>query len=137
MCHPLPVSAVTHFLDGLFRLPCSNSNLLHLFMLALCLVAQLCPTLCDLMDCSLPRSSVHGHSPGKNTGASCHALFQGIFSTQGLNPGLLHCRWILYHVNYQESPRILEWVAYPFSRGFSRPRNQTRVCHIAGGFCTS
>ena len=60
MCHPLPVSAVTHFLDGLFRLPCSNSNLLHLFMLALCLVAQLCPTLCYPMDCGPPGSSVHG-----------------------------------------------------------------------------
>ena len=40
----------------------------------LCLVAQLCLTLCDLMDCSLPISSVHGNSPGKNTGVGCHAL---------------------------------------------------------------
>ena len=36
-------------------------------------------------------------SPGKNTGVDCHFLLQGIFPTQGLNPGLLHCRWILYH----------------------------------------
>ena len=41
-------------------------------------------------------SSVHGDSPGKNTGVGCHALLQGIFSTQGSNPGLLHCRRILY-----------------------------------------
>ena len=39
--------------------------------------------------------------PGKNTGVGCHALFQGIFPTQGLNPGLQHCRWILYHLSHQ------------------------------------
>ena len=60
----------------------------------LCLVIQSCSTLCDPMDCSLPGSSVHGDSPGKNTGVSCHSLLQQIFPTQGLNPGLLHCRWI-------------------------------------------
>ena len=51
-------------------------------------VAQLRPTLCDPMDCSLPGPSVHGGSPGKNTGVGCHALLQGICTTQGLNPGL-------------------------------------------------
>ena len=45
---------------------------------------------------SPPGSSVQGDSPGKNTGMGCHALLQGIFPTQGLNPGLLHCRHILY-----------------------------------------
>ena len=44
------------------------------------------------MDCSPPGSSVHGDSAGKNTGVGCHALFQGIFPTQGSSPGLLHCR---------------------------------------------
>ena len=44
-------------------------------------------------------------------------LLQGIFPTQGLKPDLLHCRQILYHLSYQGSPRILAWVAYPFSRG--------------------
>ena len=53
----------------------------------LCLVAQSCPTLCNPMDCSLPGSSVHGDSLGKNMGVGCHALFQGIFPTQGSNPG--------------------------------------------------
>ena len=53
-------------------------------------VAQLCPTLCDPMDCSLLGSSVHGDSPGKNTGVGCCALLQGIFLTQGLNLCLLH-----------------------------------------------
>ena len=55
----------------------------------LCLVAQLCPTLCDPMDCSSPGTSVHDDSLGKNTGMGCHALLQGIFPTQGSNPGLL------------------------------------------------
>ena len=55
-------------------------------------VAQLSPTLCDPMDCSLPGSSVH-------------EIFQ---------------------------ERILEWVAISFSRGFSQPRDQTRVYHTAG-----
>ena len=43
-------------------------------------------------------------SPGKNTGVGCHFLLQGIFPTQGLNPGLLHCRQILYQLSYQGSP---------------------------------
>ena len=68
-----------------------------------CLVAQLCPTLCNPMDCSLPGSFVHGDSPSKNTGVGCRALLQGIFSTQGSNLDLLHCRWILNHLNYQGS----------------------------------
>ena len=55
-----------------------------------CWVPQSCPTLCDPMDCSPPRSSVHGDSPSKNTGVGCHFLIQGIFRTQELNPCLLH-----------------------------------------------
>ena len=89
----------------------------------LCLVTQSCLTLCDLMGCSPPGSSVHGYSPGKNIGVGCHALLQGIFPTQGSNPGLLHCKWILYRLSHQGRPRMLEWVAYPFSRGSSQPRN--------------
>ena len=69
-----------------------------------CVVAKLCPTLCDPTDCSPPGSSVHGISPGKNTGVSCHALLQGIFPTRGSNPGLPHCRWILYCLSHQGSP---------------------------------
>ena len=88
----------------------------------LCLVTQLCLTLYDSTNCSPPGSSVHGSSLGKNTGVACHALLQGIFPTQGLNPGLPNCRQILYHLSHQGSPRILEWVAYPFSRGSSPPR---------------
>ena len=67
-----------------------------------CLIAQLCPTLCNPMDCSPPGSPVHGDSPGKNTGVDCHSLLQRIFLTQGYNPGLLHCRQILYRLSYRE-----------------------------------
>ena len=91
----------------------------------LCLVTQSCLTLCDPMDCCLPGSSVHGDSPGENTGVGGHALLQGIFATQESNPGLPHCRQILYRLSHQGSPRILEWVAYPLFRGSSWPRNQT------------
>ena len=83
----------------------------------LCLVAQSCLTLCDPMDGSPPGSSVHADSPGKNTGVGCYAHLQGIFPTQGSNPSLLHCRQIPYRLNHQGSPRILQWVAYLFSRG--------------------
>jgi len=55
------------------------------------------------MDCSPPGLSVHGDSPGKNIGKGCHALLQGIFPTQGPNPGLPHCRQILYQLSYQGS----------------------------------
>ena len=61
------------------------------------------------------------NSPGQNTGVGSLSLLQGIFPTQGSNPGLPHCRQILYQLNHKGSPRILEWVAYPFSRGSSDP----------------
>ena len=88
------------------------------------------------MDCGLPGSSVSGDSPGKNTGVGCHVLLQGIFSTQGSNSGLLHCRRILYCLSHQRSPRILAWVACPFSRGNSQPRSWTRVSCIVGSWAT-
>ena len=76
--------------------------------------------------CSPPGSSVHGDSLSKNTGVGCHALLQVTFPTQSSNPSLPHCRQILYCLSHQGSPRILEWVAYPFSRGSCRSRSQTR-----------
>ena len=71
-------------------------------------VTQLCPTLCDPTDCSW-------NSPGQNIGVGSLSLLQGIFPTQGSNPGLPHCRQTLYQLSHQGSPRILEWVAYSFS----------------------
>ena len=73
------------------------------FPLIMCLATQSCPTLCNPTDCNLPASSVRWDSQGKNTGVGCHALLQGIFPTQGLNPGLLHCRWIVYCLSHQGS----------------------------------
>ena len=65
----------------------------------LCLVTQLCPTLCDPRDDSLPGSLVSGDSPAKNTGVGSHSLLQGVFPTQGSNQGLPHCRKILYRLS--------------------------------------
>ena len=61
---------------------------------------------------------------------------RGIFPTQGLNPGLPHCKQILYHLR-QGSLRILERIAYSFSRGTSQPRNRSRVSCIAGRLLTN
>ena len=123
-------------------------------------VTQLCPTLSDSMDCSLPGSSIHGifqakvnfegsnadpdiyvlmwceseslsvvsdslwpqrlqparllcprNSPGKNNGVANCSFRQGILPTQGSNPGLPHCRWILYRLSHHRGPRKLEWVS--------------------------
>ena len=63
------------------------------------------------------------NSPGQKTGALSLSLLQGIFPTLGSNPGLPHCRWILYQLSHKGSPRILEPVACRFSRGSSRTRN--------------
>ena len=92
------------------------------------------------MDCSLPASSVHGDSLGKNTWVGCQFLLQGIFPTQESNPGILHCRQILYQLSYEGSRKnyLEQWKCYllsciwvfatpwtvacwaPLSRGFSR-----------------
>ena len=57
------------------------------------------------------------NSPDQDTGMSSFSLLQGILPTQGSNPGLPHCGWILYQLSHKGSPRILEWVAYPFFSG--------------------
>ena len=78
-----------------------------------------------------------GNSPGQNTGVGSLSLLKEIFPTWGSNPGLLHCRRILYQLSHKGSPRVLEWVAYPFSNGSSRPRNRTGVSCIVGRFFTN
>ena len=56
----------------------------------------------------------------------------------GIKPrSVSHCRWILHHLSHEGSSRTLEWVALPFSSGFSWPKNRTRVSCNAGGFFTS
>ena len=81
--------------------------------------------------------TIQWNSPGQNTRVGSCSLLQGIFPTQGLSPGLWYFRWILYQRSHQGNPRILEWIAYPFSRGSSQPRNQTGVSCIAGRFFIS
>ena len=95
-------------------------------------VAQLCPTLCDPMDCSL----LHPWDfPGKNTGVDCHFLLQEIFLTQESNPGLLHCRQVLYHLSYRGS--LPGWAVPLFPVRPSKDLAQTRKgSHLAGGRVT-
>ena len=72
-------------------------------------VTQLCPTLCSCI--------VHGILQARILDWVAVPFSRGSFPTQGWNPGLSHCRWILYQLNHQGTPRILEWVAYPLSSG--------------------
>ena len=60
------------------------------------------------MDCSLPGSSVHGIFQARILEWVAHFLLQEIFLTQGLNPGLLHCRQMFYHLSHQGSPSGIE-----------------------------
>ena len=87
-------------------------------------------TLCDPMDYTR-------NSPGQNPGVGSLSLLQGIFPTQGLNPGLPHGRQILYQLSHQRNPGILKWVAYPFPSRSSWPRNWTGVSCIVGRFFTN
>ena len=114
----------------------SSSYLIYDFVCCAVLSSSVVSTLCDPRDCSLPGSSVQGDSPGKNTGVGCHVL-QGIIPIEGSNPGLPHCRQNFYHLSLQGRPRILEWVAYSFSRGSFQPINWTGVSCIAGRFFTN
>ena len=98
-----------------FFLPSSLFFLLYSqFSVCACLVSQSCPTFCDSMDCSPPGSSVHGDSPGKNTGVGCYALLQGIFPTQ---------EWTLQHLNHQERPTqcMVSFKCYLPRRPWSHP----------------
>ena len=67
------------------------------------------------------------NSPGQNTGVGTLSLLQGIFPTQGFNPGLPHCRQILYQLSHKGSPRILEWIAFPFYSPWNSPGQNTGV----------
>ena len=87
-------------------------------------VPQSCPTLRPHVLYS-PWNSL-----GQDSGVGSLSLLQGIFPTQGSNPGLPHCRQILYQLNHKGSPRIQESVAF-------QPRNRTGVSCIAGRFFTN
>ena len=75
-------------------------------------VTQSCPTLCDPM--AHPVNGILQARILEWVGSL--TLLQGIFSIQGSNPGLLHCRQILYQLSNKGNPRILEYIAYPLSQ---------------------
>ena len=95
-------------------------------------VTHSCLTLCDPTD-----YTVHGILQARILEWVASSLLQGIFPTQQSNPCAPHCRWLLYRLKHQRSPRIPEWGAYPFSSGSFQPRNQTGVSCVAGRFFTS
>ena len=143
------------FSRGIFPIQGSNPGLQHCRQTLYQLSHKGSPRMMEWVACPFSRGSSHPgikpRSPAlqadslpvepqgkpKNTGVGSLSLLQGIFPTQGSNPGLPHCGQILYQLSHKGSPRILEWVDYPFSRGSSRPRNQTRVSCIAGRFFTN
>ena len=95
--------------------PNSNKNTKKTSLTPIMIVAQSCPTL-------WARGLYSPWNPlGQATGVGSLSLLQRIFLAQGLKPGLLHCRQILYQLSHKESPRILEWVAYPLSRDLPDP----------------
>ena len=77
----LNIFAYVFFINHICYVYVFSQSVICLLIFLMCLVTQLCPTLFDPV-CSVPGSSVHGYSLGKIT-----ALLQGIFPTQGLNPG--------------------------------------------------
>ena len=107
-------------------------------MATLVKASQLCPALCDPVDCSPSGSSVQGILQ-----ASIPKWVAIPFSKGSSLPrdrtqeGVPHCWQILYQLSHKGNPRILEWVAYTFSRGSSWPKNWAGVSCIAGRFFTS
>ena len=95
-------------------------------------VTQSCLTLCDLMD-----YTVLGILQARILERVAVPFSKGVFPTQGSNLGLLHCRQIIYQLSHKRSSRALEWVAIPFFRESSQPRNRTGVSCIAGRFFTN
>ena len=103
--HYSPSFLVNLLLEGMWLSLHSRGKQTHFIQLhMICFSALQCPTLCDPMDCSPQGSSVHKDSLGKNTGVGCYIFLQGIFPTQGLNPGPQHCRQILYSLRHQRRP---------------------------------
>ena len=101
-CPARNVTAVFYFQDFIFKKIYSKLGhqvpkfVIHKYAV-MCLVAQLCPALCNPIDYRPPGSSIHGDSPW----SGWQSLLQGIFPTHKFNPGLPHCRQILYHLSHQ------------------------------------
>ena len=121
--------------SGPFKTLCPRT--LRLGRDSICLVEWIMFSLSVASDSLQPHGLYNPwNSPGWNTGMGSLSFLQGIFPIQGSNPSFPHCRQILYQLSHKGSPRMLELVAYPFSRGSSRPRNRTEVSCIAGRFFT-
>ena len=88
-------------------------------------VAQLCPTLCDPIDCI--RLLHPWDFPGKSAGVDCHFLLQGIFPTQESNPGLPHCRQMLYRLSHQGSPHNFYVYVNKWTRYCPKEKRQEKV----------
>ena len=76
------------------------------------------------------------HFPGKNTGVGCHFLLQGIFLTQGSNPGLLHCRQILYHWATREAYPIYRVTSNLPSKYISSPKAHVAPSKVLSSLST-
>ena len=112
--------------DSLFCIIETNTTLQSKYPM-LCFITQLCPTLCDPIDCSLSGSSVHGGSWGKNTGVGNLSLLKRIFSTQKLNHAVLqkqlysnksffHNIYILFkHIDLQCFRCTAKWFSYTYT----------------------
>ena len=85
-------------------------------------VNQSCLTLCDSHGLYSP-----WNSPGQNTGVGSLSLLQGIFPTQGSNPGLPHCRWILYWLSHKGSPYLLTNYSLKGCGGFHCYQQRVRL----------
>ena len=159
LCDPVDCSLLTFSVHGLFHARIlewvaislsrgssptqgSNSRLSCLLQLVggcfmcVCLVAQSCPTLCNPVDSSPPGSSVHR--------ILCARILERVtrpssrdLPNPGIEPGIPHCSWILYHLSHQGSPRIWSGKSVPSPGDLPEPRNRTRVSCIADGFFTS
>ena len=112
--------------------------IVSIFSVMLRQILLMCESCSIVSDSMQPRGLYSPwNSLGHSTRVGSLSLLQGIFPTQGSNPGLPHCRWIFYQLSHKGSPKILERVAYPFSRGSSWPRNRTSISCIVDGFFTN
>ena len=103
--------------------PCTTDWMPHCAMLSHSVVSNSLQP--HGLHCSPQGSSVHGGSLGKNTGVGCHAFLQGFFPIQRLNPGLPHCRWILYRLSYQGSSCICLYFIQLYHADYKRDNNST------------
>ena len=122
------VTVVTGFLFCIFKLryiPLFRHNAIITQLIDyVCVVTQLCSTLCSTMDCSPPGSSIQD-SPGKNTAVCCLALLQGDLPNPGIEPRSPTLQVVSLPTEPPGNPMNTGVDSYPFSRGPSWPRNRT------------